>query len=210
MQSLGVTASQVNQALRSINLNAAGGQAEIAGSRQSVRVLGNTANAYDLGADPDRARAVARTVHLSDIADGLRWLWPSRSAISKMNGRRVVDLLARAAPRARRTSRVYDDAMKKIDKLEGRIPGSSSPSSSPASTIPRTQYSSSIDAMVEGAVLAVVVVFLFLRDWRATLISALAIPLSAIPTFWFMDLMGFTLNHALLAGAEPRGRRAGR
>src|SRR3546814_5130731 len=48
--------------------------------------------------------------------------------------------------------------------------------------------------MVEGAILAVVVVFLFLRDWRATLISALAIPLSAVPTFLFMDLMGFSLN----------------
>ena len=56
------------------------------------------------------------------------------------------------------------------------------------------QYHSAMEALVEGAVLAVLVVFLFLRDWRATLISALAIPLSAIPTFWFMDLMGFTLN----------------
>ena len=52
--------------------------------------------------------------------------------------------------------------------------------------------------MLEGAILAVVVVFLFLRDWRATLISALAIPLSAIPAFWFMDLMGFTLNQMTL------------
>ena len=52
--------------------------------------------------------------------------------------------------------------------------------------------------MIEGAVLAVLVVFLFLRDWRATLISALAIPLSAIPTFWFMDLLGFTLNSMTL------------
>jgi phosphoglucosamine mutase len=51
-----------------------------------------------------------------------------------------------------------------------------------------------IEAMIEGAVLAVLVVLLFLRDWRATLISAIAIPLSAIPAFWFMDLMGFTLN----------------
>ncbi|MET0269967.1 MAG: efflux RND transporter permease subunit, partial [Sphingomonas sp.] len=58
----------------------------------------------------------------------------------------------------------------------------------------KAQYHSAIDAMVEGAVLAVLVVFLFLRDWRATLISALAIPLSAIPAFWAMDLMGFTLN----------------
>jgi multidrug efflux pump subunit AcrB len=49
-------------------------------------------------------------------------------------------------------------------------------------------------SMIEGAVLAVVIVFLFLRDWRATIIAALAIPLSAIPTFWFMDMMGFTLN----------------
>ena len=46
--------------------------------------------------------------------------------------------------------------------------------------------------------LAVLVVFLFLRDWRATLISAIAIPLSAIPTFWFMDLLGFTLNMVTL------------
>src|SRR6185369_12982518 len=37
-----------------------------------------------------------------------------------------------------------------------------------------------------------------LRDWRATLVSALAIPLSAIPTFWFMDLLGFTLNQMSL------------
>jgi multidrug efflux pump subunit AcrB len=58
----------------------------------------------------------------------------------------------------------------------------------------KTQYTSSMLAMVEGAVLAVIVVFLFLRDFRATAISALAIPLSAIPTFWFMDMMGFTLN----------------
>jgi multidrug efflux pump subunit AcrB len=56
------------------------------------------------------------------------------------------------------------------------------------------QYKSSMAAMIEGALLAIVVVFLFLRDWRATIISAIAIPLSAIPTFWFLDLLGFTLN----------------
>src|SRR5688500_1852742 len=58
----------------------------------------------------------------------------------------------------------------------------------------KTQYESSMAAMIEGAILAVIVVFFFLRDIRATAISALAIPLSAIPTFWFMDLIGFTLN----------------
>src|SRR5688500_11474165 len=58
----------------------------------------------------------------------------------------------------------------------------------------KTQYETSMASVVEGAILAVIVVFLFLRDWRATMVAALAIPLSAIPTFWFMDLMGFTLN----------------
>jgi len=51
---------------------------------------------------------------------------------------------------------------------------------------------------VEGALLAVVVVFLFLRDWRATIISAIAIPLSAIPAFWFMGLLDFSLNMVTL------------
>jgi multidrug efflux pump subunit AcrB len=51
-----------------------------------------------------------------------------------------------------------------------------------------------LSAFIEGSLLAVLVVWLFLRDMRATLISALAIPLSAIPTFAFMQWMGFTLN----------------
>ena len=72
------------------------------------------------------------------------------------------------------------------------------------------QYESAMEALIEGAVLAVLVVFLFLRDWRATLISAIAIPLSAIPTFWFMDLLGFTLNSMTLLALEPGRRRAGR
>jgi multidrug efflux pump subunit AcrB len=59
-------------------------------------------------------------------------------------------------------------------------------------------YHSSLEALIEGSILAVAVVWLFLRNWRATLISALAIPLSAIPTFAFMQLMGFTLNEITL------------
>src|SRR4029079_205305 len=62
----------------------------------------------------------------------------------------------------------------------------------------KIQYESAKESLIEGALLAVVVVFLFLRDWRATIISALAIPLSAIPTFWVMSLLGFTLNELSL------------
>ena len=59
-------------------------------------------------------------------------------------------------------------------------------------------YHSSLEALIEGSILAVAVVWLFLRSWRATVISALAIPLSAIPTFAFMQWMGFTLNQITL------------
>ena len=55
-------------------------------------------------------------------------------------------------------------------------------------------YEAALHTLLEGALLAVIVVFLFLKNWRATLISAVALPLSAIPTFWVMDLLGFSLN----------------
>ncbi|MDB6157612.1 MAG: AcrB/AcrD/AcrF family protein, partial [Gammaproteobacteria bacterium] len=58
----------------------------------------------------------------------------------------------------------------------------------------KRQYHSAVSAFIEGSILAVIVVWLFLRDMRATAISALAIPLSAIPTFAFMQMMGFSLN----------------
>jgi len=61
-------------------------------------------------------------------------------------------------------------------------------------------YHSAMSALVEGSVLAVVVVWFFLRNVRATVISALAIPLSAIPTFVFMQWMGLTLNQITLSG----------
>ena len=57
-----------------------------------------------------------------------------------------------------------------------------------------------MSSLVEGALLSVIVVFLFLRDWRATLISATALPLSAIPTFWVMHQIGFSLNLVSLLG----------
>ena len=89
---------------------------------------------------------------------------------------------------------MFDDTEKVLDELRKENPKVHYSLLYTSTDYTKMQYHSAIDAMIEGAVLAVFVVFLFLRDWRATLISALAIPLSAIPAFWFMDLMGFTLN----------------
>ncbi|MDA4635946.1 efflux RND transporter permease subunit, partial [Escherichia coli] len=61
-------------------------------------------------------------------------------------------------------------------------------------------YEAAMSSLVEGALLSIVVVFLFLRNIRATLIAAIALPLSAIPTFWAIDMLGFSLNLISLLG----------
>ena len=191
MQALGVTASQVNTALRQLNVNAAGGQAEIAGSRQSVRVLGNAEDAYQLS-QTQIALGGDRTVKLADIARVTDSFGELRS-MAKIDGRQVVTF---SISRARGESdvAVYDAAVEVLQEIEAENPGITFTRLFTEVDYTKAQYESSMAAMIEGSILAVIVVFLFLRDWRATIIAALAIPLSAIPTFWFMDLMGFTLN----------------
>ncbi|WP_107045250.1 efflux RND transporter permease subunit [Sphingomonas sp. STIS6.2] len=194
LQSQGLTASQVNAQLRQVNLNAAGGRAEIAGSEQSVRVLGNAKNAYDLG--QTQISVGGRTVRLADIAQ-VRDLYAEQRTAAAINGRQVISFDFQRAKGASDVT-VFNDAVKKLEALEKRNPAVHFVLRSNSVKYTEEQYHSAIDAMIEGAVLAVIVVFLFLRDWRATIISALAIPLSAIPAFWFMDLLGFTLNQMTL------------
>ena len=191
MQSLGVTASQINAVLRQSNLDAAGGLAEIGGTRQSLRVLGNSDTAYALSQTQIQLGG-GRTVRLADVAK-VRDGYSERTSISEVNGKEVVNF---AMSRARGASdlAVYDEALAEMDKIAAENEGVEFIKLATSTTYTRDQYTSSLWALVEGAVLAVVFVFVFLRDWRATLISAVAIPLSAIPTFWFMSLLGFNLN----------------
>jgi multidrug efflux pump subunit AcrB len=195
LQSLGITASQVNQQLRATNVNAAGGRAEIAGSEQSVRVLGNAADAYRLG-QTQIAIGGGRTVQLSDIGE-VRDLYAEQRFYATQNGQQV---LAFSFQRAKNESdvSVFNGAVEKLRQIEERRAGVRFVELWNSVEYTENQYESAMEALIEGAVLAVLVVFLFLRDWRATLISAIAIPLSAIPTFWFMDLLGFTLNSLTL------------
>ncbi len=191
MQSLGVTAAQVNSVLRQQNVNAAGGQSEIAGSRQSVRVLGNAANAFELG-QSQIAIGGGRTIKLADIAevtDG----YSEQKAMAFESGKQVVTFGMSRAKGASDVS-VFDEATEKMEEIVKENPGIKFTTLFNSVDYTKGQYKSSMAAMIEGALLAIVVVFLFLRDWRATVISAIAIPLSAIPTFWFLDLLGFTLN----------------
>ncbi len=195
MQALGVTASQVNQALRQVNTDAAGGAAEIAGSRQSVRVLGNADDARQLS-DTRISLGGGRTIQLDQIADVYDG-FSEQTSIAKLGGREVVTFGIERAKGASDVT-VYDAAIAELKKIEADNPGISFTQLYTSVDYTKEQYVSSMEAMTEGAILAVLIVFVFLRDWRATFISALAIPLSAIPTFWFMDLLGFTLNELSL------------
>ena len=195
IQSLGVTAGQINSLLRQNNLDAGGGIAEVGGTRQSVRVLGNEDDAYSLSQRQIQIGA-GRLVKLADIAT-VRDGYSERSSISKVRDKEVVNFYMSRAKGASDVT-VFDDAKVMIEQIEAENPNVHFIPLFNTVKYTESQYESSIAAMIEGAILAVVVVFFFLRDWRATVISAIAIPLSAIPTFWFMDLLGFNLNQMSL------------
>ncbi len=191
MQSLGVTAGQINNILRQSNIDAGGGMAEVGGTRQSVRVLGNDGTARQLS-ERQLQLGNGRSIRLGDVAT-VRDGFSERTSFAQLGGREVVNFsIARAKGASDVT--VYEEALKVIESIEEENPTVSFVQLFDTVKYTKNQYQSSMQAMIEGALLAVVVVFFFLRDWRATFISAVAIPLSAIPTFWFMDLLGFNLN----------------
>jgi hydrophobe/amphiphile efflux-1 (HAE1) family protein len=195
MESFGLTAGEVNEQLRQINLNAAGGRAQVGGAEQSIRVLGAAHDASELG-DVRLSLPDGRVVRLRDIAEVRDGIEEVRS-ISRLNGRPATTI---AVFKAKGASDV--DTLRRVQAELAKI-STETPSITLKlvfTTVDFTQksYNSSIEALVEGAILAVVVVFVFLRDWRATAISALAIPLAALPTFGAMQLFGFTLNQMTL------------
>jgi multidrug efflux pump subunit AcrB len=191
LQSQGITAAQVNQQLRASNMNGAGGRAEIAGSEQSVRVLGNAPDAYQLS-QTQIALPGGRFVKLADLGQVQDSNSEQRS-IAKQNGHQVVTFMIQ---RAKGSSEVtaYESLWKELKTLEKENPKVHFSEVFTTVDYTKAQYRSAMEGLIEGAILAVLVVLLFLRDIRATAISAVAIPLSAIPAFAFMSMMGITLN----------------
>jgi multidrug efflux pump subunit AcrB len=191
LQAQGITAAQVNAQLRQSNMNATGGRAEIAGSEQSVRVLGNARDAYELS-QTQISLPGGRTVRLADIGE-VKDAYSEQRTLAKMNGRQVISFNIQRSKGASDVT-AYDLAWEELHKIEKEDPRIRFVEIIDQVEYTKAQYHSAMEALIEGAILAVLVVFLFLRDIRATLISALAIPLSAIPAFWFMSLLGINLN----------------
>jgi hydrophobe/amphiphile efflux-1 (HAE1) family protein len=195
MQSFGATAAEVNEQLRQINVDAAGGRAQVGGSEQSIRVLGGARSAQQL-ADRRISLGDGRTVRLGDIAEVRDGIAEVRT-VSRLDGRPATTF---GVAKAKGASDV--DTLKRIeaelDKISKENPSIHLRQVFTTVDFTKQQYHASIEALIEGALLAVVIVYLFLRDWRATGIAALAIPLAALPTFAFMQWFGFTLNQMSL------------
>jgi multidrug efflux pump subunit AcrB len=197
LQALGLTAAEVNDQLRALNLDAPGGRAQVGGGEQTIRVLGGAKTAENL-AETQIMASGGRSFRLREIAEVRDGVAEVRS-IARLNGRPATAFSVFKAKGASDVS-VSRAVQAELDKIQVETPAVRTRLISTTVDHTLRTYHSSLGALIEGSVLAVIVVCLFLRSWRATVISALAIPLSAIPAFAFMQWMGFTLNMITLLG----------
>ena len=187
----GITAGDVNRQLRATNVDLAGGRGEIGGREQAIRTLAGKQSVEDLAATMivlPRGRKV-RLDQLGTVTDATA----EPRTFAALDGKPVV---AFAISRAKGASDVVvaADVAKKIDELQKAHPNVELKLIDSMVVYTLGAYHSTMKTLIEGAILAIVVVFIFLRDWRATLIAAIALPLSIVPAFWAIDAAGFSLN----------------
>jgi multidrug efflux pump subunit AcrB len=191
MLALNATAADVSRQLRRIQQEASGGRADIGGAEQAVRTIATVASAHELAA-MDIVLSDGRRVRLDQLATVGDGVAEPRSA-ALLNGRPVVGFEVTRSRGAGEVE-VAENVVRVLAQLKAEHPHIEITEAFNFVDPVIENYEGSMSLLLEGAALAVLVVWLFLRDWRATLVSAAALPLSAIPTFAVMYLMGFTLN----------------
>jgi multidrug efflux pump subunit AcrB len=191
LMALKVTAGDISRQLRAVQQESAAGKANLGDREQSVRTIATALTAHDI-AVMDLALSDGRRIRLDQVARVLDTVADQRSA-ALLDGHPVVGFevtRARGAGELEVASAVRDA----LAKLRAANPGIELREVIDYVQPVKENYDGSMQLLCEGAALAVVVVLLFLRDWRATAVSALAVPLSVIPTFAVMHLLGFSLN----------------
>ncbi len=185
------TAAEISRQLRQVQQDASGGRAEVGGAEQAVRTLATVANAAELAA-LELTLSDGRALRLDQVAR-VRDTVAERRSVALLNGQPVVGF---EITRSRGAGEVEVAAgvQQALAELKASYPDIEVTEAFNFVDPVTENYQGSMKLLLEGAVLAVVVVWLFLRDWRATAVSAAALPLSAIPTFAVMYLMGFSLN----------------
>ncbi len=188
---LNASAADISRQLRQIQQEASGGRADMGGAEQSVRTIATVQSAEEL-ARMDIVLSDGRRVQLGQVATVTDSVAEQRSA-ALLNGKPVVGFeIVRS--RGAGEVEVADGVRAALAKLKAEHPDMSITEAFNFVDPVQENYAGSMALLFEGALLAVLVVWLFLRDWRATLVAATALPLSMIPAFAVMYLMGFTLN----------------
>jgi len=192
---LGITAADVQNQLRALNLNSPGGRGTLGRSEQSIRTVGTAATVDDL-----RARMIAlpggREARLSDLGSVEDATAEQRQAARLDNAPVVAFEVLRTVGSSE--VHVAQKVAARLDALQRSSPGVEIARVSSTVRFVEESYRGAIESLLEGAALAVLVVWLFLRDARATFISALAMPLSLVPTFFVMHALNFALSGVTL------------
>lgn len=191
MAGMGVTLSDVSSQLRAVQQDSSGGRGEVGNSIQSFRTLGAVHSANEVAAltIPLTDGRRVRLDQVARISDN----HAERSTLAYVDGKPVIGFQITRSKGFSDVS-VADDVHEAVTKFSSAHPEVRIREISNTVDPIRENYKGSMYLLLEGALLAVVVVWLFLRDWRATIISATALPLSIIPTFIVMYFSGFSLN----------------
>ena len=191
LQAAGLTAVNVSQSLRGTNVDLAGGRAEIGKNDQAIRTLAGAKTLNDLAGTmiPLFGGGEVRLDDLGTVTDTIA----DRRTFARFNGEPVVAL---GIKRSKGASDVVVAAavQKRIDALKIAYPDVDLKLIDTSVEFTKGNYEAAISTLFEGAILAVIIVLLFLRDIRATIIAAISLPLSIFPAFWAMDILGFSLN----------------
>ncbi|WP_295223631.1 efflux RND transporter permease subunit [Seleniivibrio sp.] len=203
LASLNVTAADVSQTLKNVQTEDSGGRSRLDGQEQLIRTITTASTASELSQLSVPSQD-GRTVRLEQVAKVLD-THAQRSQLSLLDGKEVVGFNIYRAKGADEVT-IAENVHKVLTKLEKEHPEIFLTQVNNTVNYTITQYEGSMSMLYEGALLAVIVVWFFLRDWRATLISATALPLSIIPTYAVMHWLGYSLNTlTLLAQAVVVG-----
>ncbi|MEC4813780.1 MAG: efflux RND transporter permease subunit [Scytonema sp. PMC 1069.18] len=198
LESLGITATQVNDQIRAFNINLPGGRAEVGGSEQNIRTLGSAAS-VDALRNYEIVLPEGGSVPLSSLGTIDDSFADVRQSASLNNKPVVAFQVLRSTGSVMVT--VEEGVKAAVKELQETLPPDVKLELifTRASFV-RNSYNSTMDELLQASVLAVLVILVFLRDWRATLITAITLPLSIIPTFAVQYALGYTLNNMTLLG----------
>jgi multidrug efflux pump subunit AcrB len=195
LAALGVTASDVSTRLKAVQQDASGGRGDVGGAVQSVRTLAAVGSVEQIAA-LRIPTSNGRNIRIDQVAT-VRDTFAQRSGYALLEDRPVVGFQVTRSKGASEIT-VAKAVRAAIGKLQQAHPQVTITEAYDTVAPVQDNYTGSMELLLEGAILAVIVVWLFLRDWRATLVAAAALPLSILPTFAAINYLGFTLSSPTL------------